>query len=76
MLEGADREHWQSCQEKLKELGFEEDEETDRILKKAFGWAGQGYWRKSKVREVPTQDQVCPSSRADGGLNLVNAVLL
>ena len=59
-LEGADREHWQRCQEKLKEMGFEEEEETDKLLKKAFGWAGQGYWRKSKVREVPTQDQVCP----------------
>ena len=57
-LEGPDREQWQRCQEKLKELGFEEDEETDKILRKAFGWAGQGYWRKSKVREVPTEDQV------------------
>ena len=41
------------------ELGFEE-EEIDSILRKAFGWAGQGYWRKSKVKEVPTQDQVRP----------------
>lgn len=52
-------EHWQRCQEKLKEMGFEE-EETDKILKKAFGWAGQGYWRKSKVKEVPSAEQVCP----------------
>ena len=52
-------EQWQRCQEKLKEVGFEE-EETDQILKKAFGWAGQGYWRKSKVKEVPSAEQLCP----------------
>ncbi len=45
-------------------MGFEE-EETDKLLRKAFGWAGQGYWRKSKVNEVPTQEQVCCQSRND-----------
>ncbi len=61
-LEGADKEQWQQCQERLKGMGFEE-EETDKLLRKAFGWAGQGYWRKSKVNEVPTQEQVRRRSR-------------
>lgn len=56
-LGAADLEQWQLCQAKLAQLGFEE-EECDTVLKKAFGWAGQAYWRKSKVKEVPTEQQV------------------
>ena len=54
-------EQWQACQPKLLQLGFEE-EEGDKLLKKAFGWAGQAYWRKSKVKEVPTEQQVSQHS--------------
>ena len=56
-LRGADLEHWRTCQAKLAQLGFEE-EEGDKVLKKAFGWAGQAYWRKSKIKEVPSEQQV------------------
>ena len=58
-LTGADLKQWQRCEEQLKELGFEE-EEANKLLRKAFGWAGQAFWRKSKVREVPSEEQVCP----------------
>ena len=74
-LEGADREQWQKCQEKLKGMGFEE-EETDKLLRKAFGWAGQGYWRKSKVNEVPSQEQVCHRSRNDRSVSMANPMAL
>lgn len=60
-LEGADLQQWEECQAVIKDLGFEE-EEADKILRKAFGWAGQGFWRKSKVKEVPAQEQVGSSS--------------
>jgi len=29
------------------------DAEADAVVGKAFGWRGQGYWRNSKVCEIP-----------------------
>jgi hypothetical protein len=56
-LEGADAERWQEALQGVQALGFEEVE-ADSILRKAFGWSGQGYWRKSKEYEVPQSGQV------------------
>ena len=58
-LEGADAEHWREALHNVQALGFEETE-AESILRKAFGWSGQGYWRKSKECEVPQPGQVKP----------------
>jgi hypothetical protein len=58
-LVGEDTEQWQSSRQRILDLGFD-DEEAEKILRKAFGWASQGYWRKSKVKEVPSVGQVSP----------------
>ncbi len=58
-LVGEDAQQWRSSVQRLHELGFDE-EEAEKILRKAFGWAGQGYWRKSKVKEIPSDGQVIP----------------
>jgi len=34
------------------------DDDVDAMMEKAFGWRGQGYWRNTKVREVPTAADV------------------
>ncbi|BDA48011.1 hypothetical protein COCOBI_11-2680 [Coccomyxa sp. Obi] len=56
-LVGEDAQRWRSSVQRLHDLGFDE-EEAEKILRKAFGWAGQGYWRKSKVKEIPSDGQV------------------
>lgn len=54
------QEVWAPSLEKVRGLGFE-DEEAEKIVRKAFGWAGQAYWRKSKVKESPNAEQVSSS---------------
>jgi hypothetical protein len=56
-LTAEETEQWSPCLNRIINLGFEEDE-AENILRKAFGWSGQGYWRKSKVKEVPSEEQV------------------
>ena len=56
-LQGAEAELWREALQRVQALGFEELD-ADNILRKAFGWSGQGYWRKSKEYEVPQPGQV------------------
>lgn len=59
-LDGDDAQRWQEALESVQAIGFEEPE-ADTILRKAFGWSGQGYWRRSREYEVPTAGQACLS---------------
>ncbi len=58
------------CGDKLAAMGLSE-EETTKVLKEAFGWSKQTYWRKSKVEEVPSLDAIedVLGVLADVGLN-------
>ncbi|KAK9825675.1 hypothetical protein WJX81_001764 [Elliptochloris bilobata] len=56
-LDGEEAERWRSSREALQALELSE-EEAEKVLKRAFGWATQIWWRDSKVCEVPAQGQV------------------
>ncbi|GBF95026.1 hypothetical protein Rsub_07527 [Raphidocelis subcapitata] len=43
---------WKACVQQLTSLGFGE-EDSDKMVARAFGWATQAYWRKEKVEEAP-----------------------
>ena len=60
-LQGAEADRWKQAVQAVQALGFEELD-ADNILRKAFGWSGQGYWRKSKEYEVPPPGQVLCSA--------------
>ena len=56
-LSGNDEQRWCSNREALQALDFPE-EEAEKLLRRAFGWTTQKYWRGTKVREVPAPGQV------------------
>ena len=56
-LSAEDVASWESCKSLVMDLGLDE-ENAERSLVKAFGWGPQNYWRKSKVEEVPSVDDV------------------
>ena len=57
-LSGEEEQRWCSNREALQGLGFPE-EEAEKLLRRAFGWTTQVWWRDSKVCEVPEPGQVC-----------------
>jgi len=48
---------WKPCIEKVVSLGLTEEEAVES-LKRAFGWSSQAYWRKTKVNESATLEQI------------------
>jgi hypothetical protein len=56
-LSAEDVASWESCKSLVMDLGLDE-ENAERSLVKAFGWGPQNYWRKSKVEEVPSVEEV------------------
>lgn len=56
-LSGNDEQCWCSNREALQALGFPK-EEAEKLLRRAFGWTTQKWWRGTKVREVPAPGQV------------------
>eukprot|EP00198_Chlamydomonas_reinhardtii_P000984 XP_001690319.1 predicted protein [Chlamydomonas reinhardtii] len=58
-LTEAEAQQWQESVEALDGvLGFGADE-CSRLLARAFGWTTQAFWRREKVEELPSPDQVC-----------------
>ena len=56
-LQGEELQRWQASRGALEALDLSE-EEAERLMKRAFGWTTQAWWRDSKVCEVPAQGQV------------------
>ncbi len=56
-LQGEELQRWQASRGALEALDLSE-EEAERVMKRAFGWTTQAWWRDSKVCEVPAQGQV------------------
>ncbi|KAG2448931.1 hypothetical protein HYH02_006279 [Chlamydomonas schloesseri] len=58
-LTEAESRQWQESVAALDSvLGFGADE-CSRLLARAFGWTTQAFWRREKVQELPSPDQVC-----------------
>ncbi|XP_068661562.1 uncharacterized protein [Aristolochia californica] len=57
LLEGEDRQKWETCQQSLSILNFS-SEEADVILGKAFGWRHSPFWGEEKTKEVPKSESV------------------
>ena len=50
---------WRAATRIVKDiLGDDDDERADTVVAKAFGWRSQGYWRNTKVREVPNAERI------------------
>lgn len=58
-LEGEELQRWETSRGALEALELSE-EEAEKVLKRAFGWTTQAWWRDSKVCEVPAEGQVRP----------------
>ena len=56
-LSSEEEQRWCSNREALQVLGFSE-EEAEKLLRRAFGWTTQVWWRDTKVCEVPAPGQV------------------
>ena len=72
-LEGEELQRWETSRGALEALELSE-EEAEKVLKRAFGWTTQAWWRDSKVCEVPAEGQVRPlccreEPRRRGGLD-------
>lgn len=58
---------WSACRDALLARGCTE-EESDTLLCRAFGWAGQVYWRGTKEEQPPTLAEV------QAGLDLLESI--
>ncbi len=56
-LSSEEEQRWCSNRGALQVLGFSE-EEAEKLLRRAFGWTTQVWWRDTKVCEVPAPGQV------------------
>jgi hypothetical protein len=50
-------EAWSTCSARLTTLGVPKDK-VDIILKKSFGWAGQGFWRGEIENVTPAVEKI------------------